>query len=140
MTLSITDAKFKIVVVVMLIAFSFMVTYLEVQARTIHLFVALCDNEYQGIVPVPPILGNGMDLKNNLYWGAAYGVKTYFQNNNSEWKFLSAVKSENPAILERLLFKHISQDVYMLADAYDGEGIKTCIEDFLKATNGQNPV
>ena len=27
-----------------------------------------------------------------------------------------------------------------MADAYDGEKIKSCIEDFLKAANGQNPV
>ncbi len=26
--------------------------------KTIHIFVALCDNKYQGIVPVPPKIGN----------------------------------------------------------------------------------
>lgn len=30
--------------------------------RTVHVFVALADNQYQGIVPVPPKLGNGDDL------------------------------------------------------------------------------
>ncbi len=55
------------------------VSYSEQQSyRTIHIFVALCDNKNQGIVPVPPILGNGEDPKNNLYWGALYGVKTFF--------------------------------------------------------------
>src|SRR5687768_2778496 len=43
-------------------------------SRVVHVFVALCDNEYQGIVPVPARIGNGDDPDNNLYWGAAYGV------------------------------------------------------------------
>ncbi|GAB4337265.1 MAG: hypothetical protein Kow0099_10580 [Candidatus Abyssubacteria bacterium] len=48
----------------------------EESTRTIYVFVALCDNEHQGIFPVPPKLGNGDDPANNLYWGAMYGVKT----------------------------------------------------------------
>ncbi len=35
--------------------------------ETIHVFVALCDNQNQGIVPVPASLGNGQDPKSNLY-------------------------------------------------------------------------
>ena len=42
----------------------------------VHVVVALCDNEHQGIVPVPATLGNGQDPRNNLYWGALYGVRT----------------------------------------------------------------
>ncbi|HEX6738364.1 MAG TPA: hypothetical protein VF310_08840, partial [Vicinamibacteria bacterium] len=42
-----------------------------------HVFVALCDNKNQGIVPVPARLGNGQDPAGNLYWGARYGVRTY---------------------------------------------------------------
>gem|GEM_PF-2135803 len=38
--------------------------------RTIHVCVALCDNEHQGIVPVPKTLGDGHDPANNLYWAA----------------------------------------------------------------------
>jgi len=106
------------------------------QTKTIHTFVALCDNKNQGIVPVPKNLGNGKDAKNNLYWGAAYGVKSYFKNKTTDWKLIEILKSENPIILERILFKHKTKDVYMLADAYDGEKIKICIEDFLKASNG----
>ena len=47
--------------------------------RVIHIFVALCDNASQGIVPVPARIGNGDDPKNNLYWGAAFGIRTYFE-------------------------------------------------------------
>lgn len=45
--------------------------------KSIQVFVALCDNVNQGIVPVPAALGDGEDVKNNLYWGARYGVKTH---------------------------------------------------------------
>src|SRR3712207_6590162 len=46
--------------------------------KVIHVLVALCDNENQGIVPVPAFLGNGEDAPRNLYWGAAFGIKTFF--------------------------------------------------------------
>lgn len=108
------------------------------QVRTIHVFVALCDNEHQGIVPVPKSLGNGKDPKNNLYWGATFGIKSFFKNT-AEWQFLSSPMPDNPAILERLLFKHATDNTYLLAEAYDGERIQTCVEDFLKAANGQEP-
>ena len=44
---------------------------------SIHFLVPLCDNENQGIVPVNKQLGDGLNLKTNLYWGAGYGIKTY---------------------------------------------------------------
>lgn len=109
------------------------------QIKTIHVFVALCDNENQGIVPVPKTLGNGQDSRNNLYWGAAYGIKSFFKNKASDWKYLGVLKSNNPFVLERILFKHINKNIYLLADAYDGSKIKNCTEDFLKAANNQNP-
>ncbi len=111
----------------------------QAETRTIHTFVALCDNVHQGIVPVPKSLGNGQDPKNNLYWGAAYGLKSFFKYKTSDWTLVKTLDSENPIILERVLFKHKTKDVYMLADAYDGAKIKTCTENFLKASNQQNP-
>lgn len=47
--------------------------------RTVHVFVALCDNKYQGIVPVPAAIGNGQDPNSNLYWGCSAGIGTYFK-------------------------------------------------------------
>jgi hypothetical protein len=107
------------------------------QPRTIHVLVALCDNQYQGIVPVPASLGNGQDPNSNLYWGAAYGIKSYFKNKTSDWELVRTLETNNPRILERVLFKHATKDVYILADAYDGKEIRTCITDFLKIANGQ---
>ena len=110
------------------------------QEKTIHVFVALCDNKHQGIVPVPETLGNGKDPNRNLYWGAAYGVKSYFSNKTSDWSLIKTLKPEDPNILERLVYKHATKEAYILADAYDGEKIKTCIENFLKTSNGQLPI
>lgn len=107
--------------------------------KTIHVFVALCDNKYQGIVPVPAKIGNGQDPVNNLYWGAAYGVKTFFSKSN-EWKVIEIKKNPAEYILEQILFKHKSEDIYLLADAYDGQFIKQTTIDFLQACSGSGIV
>jgi hypothetical protein len=109
------------------------------QPKTIHVFVALCDNVHQGIVPVPESIGNGKDTRNNLYWGAGYGVKSFFKLKTDDWICLKTIPATDKFILERILFKHKSGDAYLLADAYDGERIKQCIEDFLSSSNGQDP-
>lgn len=108
------------------------------QVTTIHVLVALCDNEHQGIVPVPEAIGDGKNPKTNLYWGAGYGVSTFFNKKTSDWKLVNKQSVSNPLILERLLFKHAEKDIFLLADAYDGEYIKICVEDFLKMSNRQD--
>lgn len=107
------------------------------KSQTIHVFIALCDNLNQGIVPVSQALGNGQDPKNNLYWGALYGVKTHFKRSK-DWTYLKTIKTENSQILERVLFKHKTTKTYILADAYDGKYIKQTTIAFLKATSGSN--
>ena len=102
--------------------------------NTIHILVALCDNENQGIVPVPKIFGNGSDPKNNLYWGAMYGIKTYFKKS-AEWQLLQTKKMDD-VILERLIFKHRNKNFYIVADAYDGKYIKKTTEKFLRSSAG----
>ncbi|MBL7743430.1 MAG: hypothetical protein JNN00_08110 [Chitinophagaceae bacterium] len=108
--------------------------------KTIHVFVALCDNKYQGIVPVPAAIGNGQDPKTNLYWGAGYGVKSFFLNKSQEWKLVSSIKNPSGNILERLLFRHSFKNVYILADAYDGRFIKQATIDFLSSSSGNKEV
>lgn len=102
--------------------------------KSIHIFVALCDNKYQGIVPVPAGIGNGQDPNSNLYWGCGYGIRTYFKKSN-EWKLLNTSKPGNN-ILERLVFKHTSKNYYLVADAYDGKYIKQCTKEFLSSSAG----
>jgi hypothetical protein len=109
------------------------------QSRCIHVFVALCDNKNQGIVPVPEKIGNGQNPASNLYWGAGYGVKNFFAKKSPDWQLVQTLKSDNQHILDRLLFKHKTENVYLLADAWDGAYIRNCTEAFLLASNGQNP-
>ena len=105
--------------------------------KLIHVLVALCDNEYQGIVPVPARIGNGDDPANNLYWGARFGVKTFFKRA-SDWKLIAEARNPRAEILERLVFQHQSKDVYLVADAYRGREIKRCVADFFEFSAGRN--
>jgi hypothetical protein len=104
------------------------------EAKTIHIFVALCDNKYQGIVPVPKAIGNGQDHNNNLYWGCGYGIRTFFKKSN-EWKLLTT-RGKNGIVLERIVFKHATKNYYLVADAYDGQYIKQCTKNFLNSACG----
>ncbi len=108
-----------------------------VSPRMVHVFVALCDNDSQGIVPVPKKIGNGNDPDNNLYWGCGYGVRTFF-SKAEEWKKISTVKNPAPNILERIVFKHKTSGTILLADAYRGARIKECTIDFLNAASGNS--
>lgn len=105
------------------------------QTKVIHVYVALCDNENQGIVPVPKLIGNGQDPFNNLYWGALYGIKTHFKKNKN-WQLLETIKNPKTNILERCIFKHTTHDAIMVADAYDGAFMKNTVVDFLQSTSG----
>ncbi len=104
--------------------------------RTVHVFVALADNQHQGIVPVAATLGNGEDAARNLYWGSAYGVKTYFARS-AEWVRISCGDKPKAEILERCVFKYRTANVYLVADAYRGIEIRQAILDFLSSAAGQ---
>ena len=107
------------------------------QSKTIHVYVALCDNVHQGIVPVSKKLGNGQDPSNNLYWGAMYGLKSYFKNIAIDWELVSSYEDDRSYILDAVLFKRKTSDSFLYSEAYDGKEIKTCVKDFLKASNHQ---
>lgn len=106
--------------------------------RIIHVFVALCDNKNQGIVPVPAKIGNGQDAASNLYWGCGYGVKTYFKKQ-SDWTLMQTINNPKAGLLERCIFKNKLSATYLVADAYDGAKIKDCTIDFLNSCSGNFP-
>jgi hypothetical protein len=109
----------------------------QTPVRVVHVYVALADNQYQGIVPVPARLGNGDAPSSNLYWGAAFGVKSFFRLSK-DWDLVSAEPGPSLAILERCVFKHRSDAVYMVADAYQGSHMREAVTDFLSAASGLN--
>jgi hypothetical protein len=104
----------------------------------VHIFVPLCDNEHQGIVPTSASLGNGMDLKSNLYWATSGGVKRFFKDHPS-WNFVQSVMNPSPHILERVIFSRTFSNnahVYVIADAYRGDAMKKCLSDFFNSLSG----
>ena len=103
--------------------------------KIIHVFVALCDNEHQGIVKVPPKIGNGKDPENNLYWGCDLGTKTYLKKHK-DWILVQTLQNPRDKVLERCIFRHKTTNVLIVADAYDGEFIKKCTSDFLQSCSG----
>lgn len=102
----------------------------------VHVFVALCDNVNQGIVPVSASLGNGDNPTTNLYWGAAFGVRTFF-SKSKDWELVSRTENPRAAVLERLIFKHRQREVFIVADAYRGKEISQATWDFLQAASGR---
>lgn len=104
--------------------------------RVVHVIVALCDNKYQGIVPVPERIGNGNDPANNLYWGAGYGVKSFFRKQR-DWEFVSEERNLNAVVLERVVFRHKQKGVYLIADAYRGREIHLATLDFFQFASGR---
>ena len=105
--------------------------------RVIHVFVALAANQHQGIVPVPAVLGNGDDAARNLYWGAAFGVRTFLRRSG-EWNEAFAAQNPYPGILQRSVFQHRRENVLLIADAYRGSEIKRAATDFFRTAAGIN--
>ena len=102
----------------------------------IHVFVALADNVNQGIVPVSASLGNGDNAASNLYWGAAFGIRTFF-SKNKDWQLISVTSNPNTSILERCIFKHRHTSSLLVADAYRGKEISQATREFLEAAAGK---
>ena len=97
----------------------------------VHVTVALCDNESQGIVPVPAAIGDGDNPRTNLYWGAMYGVKSWLKRDG--WKVEKAA-SPHEYVLERIIARKKigNRDVILTADAWRGSRIREAITSFLE--------
>ncbi len=103
----------------------------------IHVFVALADNVNQGIVPVSPRLGVGENPATNLYWGAAFGIRTFFSKNR-DWELISITTNPSASVLERCVFKHRRDSILLVADAYRRKEISQTTMDFLEVAGGKS--
>src|SRR5687767_5358349 len=104
-----------------------------------RVFVALADNEHQGIVPTSNrSLGDGQSTKTNLYWGALYGVRTHLPKRG--WRVVSRKSDPSEGVLERILFSRKvirngrEVEAQIIAEAWDGRSIQNTIERFLEAS------
>jgi len=109
------------------------------EPATIHVFVALVDNEHQGIAPVPAKIGNGDDLEHNLYWGCDEAIPPVFKKSRA-WKLESTAVGPKAEILERRAYLHTSGNWRLIVDAYRGSAIRTCTADFFTALASDEPV
>jgi len=100
------------------------------RAASLHVIVALVDNATQGIVPVPAKIGNGNDPAHNLYWGAAYGVKS-FLSKAPGWRRESCVLDVSSMNMERCIFI-LADRLEVVADAYRGENIGDAMLQFMQ--------
>jgi hypothetical protein len=127
----------------------------EVQARVdrdvaqgrpvvVHVVVALCDNVHQGIVPVSGSLGNGQSPRTNLYWGAAFGLRSYLSRRGG-YELVAGEWTTPASVLDKVvLHKRVTRgghkvDVFVVAEAWDGRSIKDAVRRFLRIAAGHDP-
>ncbi|MBL9177691.1 MAG: hypothetical protein JNM65_06490 [Verrucomicrobiaceae bacterium] len=106
------------------------------ETRRVHVFVALADNEHQGIAKVPVKIGNGDDAANNLYWGTTDGFKSVFGRSKA-WKLEKTEENPSPEILERRSYRHASKDCVLVAEAWRGKNIHQCLDAFFANLRGR---
>jgi uncharacterized protein YcfL len=100
----------------------------------IHVFVALYGYDTVKIEGVQD-WADGTNQNTNLYWGGGYGIKTYFKKYDN-WKMIFDQNDISKTILERIVFtKTFSNgaEVYLIADAYIGYEMQTCLKDYFTA-------
>jgi hypothetical protein len=110
---------------------------LTAKEQSVGVYIALCDNEHQGIVPVPAAIGNGDDPDRNLYWGAGEGIKGYFDRSKA-WKVVNKPdgadgKAEDKDVLRTRTYRRAAPEAVLYARAYRGSALKRCIQDFESA-------
>ena len=98
-------------------------------AKSVEVFVCLCDNEHQGIAKVGAKIGNGMDPAGNLYWGCNDGLSTYFKRS-TKWKLTKTTNPKDSPILVTLNFTHHTGKATLTAHAYRGDRMAKCLEHF----------
>ena len=103
----------------------------ELEPKTVRIIACLADNRNQGIVPISAQLGNGQDPKNNLYWGALYGVKSYF-SRHADWEKIASEVERGPHQLDYVEFqlKDTTTPVSIKAEAWDGAHMDKAISRF----------
>ncbi|MEO1173811.1 MAG: hypothetical protein AAFX94_17445, partial [Myxococcota bacterium] len=102
---------------------------------TVHAVVLLADSIHQGIVPVPGPLGDGQSPETNLYWGARYGVKTFFGRRG--WRALAIDPPEAGALERRAWTRRIGgRPVVLVAEAWDGRHGRAFLERYLTLLSG----
>jgi hypothetical protein len=114
-------------------------------------YVALCDNDHQGIAPVKnKKICRGDDPDNNLYWASSGGLFGHMRTRH--WKRLSVEDNPTPDIAVKAVWtkRFIASgllskmgikgpiEVIVVGLAYRGDRIRQTMVDYLKAVNQDN--
>ncbi|MBV6354230.1 hypothetical protein, partial [Leptospira interrogans] len=112
-------------------------SFVSLEAITIEVFIPLCDGK--SLVCGKGKAGDPRSLKENLYWGAAFGAETFFKRN-SNFKILEIKerKSDSP-ILRTLIIEKKENKTKLIIYAYAGDKIDNALLDFLNASSGKSP-
>ena len=97
--------------------------------RSIRVFIALCDNKTQGIIPVGAKIGDGDNPEANLYWGCSEGFGETFKES-SKWRVTESASDVSPSILRRMTLRHVGAEITLTTDAYRGSAMRQCLQDF----------
>ena len=97
--------------------------------KKVAVFVALCDNASQGIIPVPAKIGDGNKPEDNLYWGCTEGLPTCLKAGKS-WKLLKKEVPTDTRILARCIFTDTAGTVELAIEGWRGSEIGACLTAF----------
>ncbi len=108
----------------------------------IHVVVPLCANDQ--IACGSQSLGNPMDLRGNLYWGALFGNRRFF-DEDPRFAIVS-VRGDVPGVLERAVYRRRASgerwggsgrmEQIVVLDAMHGSAINDAVETFWRSATG----
>ena len=112
----------------------------------IHVIVPLCSNDQ--IDCGSPAAGLAGNLKTNLYWGALFGHRRFFDRQKSEFTRIDVARGKGP-LLERAVYRRMiaapgstgmkgkTVEQIIVLDAYHGDSIDQAVDMFWhRATKG----
>ncbi|MGC4014699.1 MAG: hypothetical protein QM755_09325 [Luteolibacter sp.] len=100
--------------------------------KRVVVFVALCDNATQGIIPVPAKIGDGNKPEDNLYWGCSESVPACLKASGA-WKQVKKEIPTDPRILERRVFTDTAGTLEVTVEGWRGSDIGFCLMAFENA-------
>ncbi|MBE8363986.1 hypothetical protein [Leptospira borgpetersenii] len=116
------------------------ISLFSVEAVRIEVFVPLCDGTQ--LACGKGKAGNVRSLEGNLYWGAAYGVESFFKKASGYKVVERKDEPSGSSVLRRLRVERTpgkgEQKVSILFHAYAGDKIDDALSDFLNASAGNS--
>lgn len=103
--------------------------------KQVALFVALCDNEHQGIAPVPSAIGDGENPERNLYWGCGDAVPRLLRRAENKWnvQHVDDWLGKPESVLRTIVCTRVDEKLTLTAFAWRGDAMPECLRAFEEA-------